>query len=160
MEQINLKQLEINKLKRDKSNYIDKHMSTKKDKDEERIYEKKKADFDAKVKILKSEIDGLDEGERNEIIEIEAMMSIMFNADKYYKKASYVQKRKIVKILFLNTLLDNQKRLHVNIKPGLEGLFSLNGGAVGSSTNYSQNGTNGTPKNLFKISLVSSRVMR
>lgn len=136
-EQVNIKQLEINRLKREKSDYIDKHMSTKKDKDEERIYEKKKADFDAKVKILKSEIDDLDEGERNEIIEIEAMMSIMFNADKYYKKASYVQKRKIVKILFSNTLLDQQKRLHVNIKPGLEGLFSLNGGGDGNRTHVS-----------------------
>lgn len=117
MEQINAKQLEINRLKRDKSDYIDKHMSTKKDREEEGIYEKKKADFESKIKILKSEIDDLDEGERNEIIEIEAMMSIMFDADKYYKKANYVQKRKIVKILFSNTLLDQQKRLHVKIKP-------------------------------------------
>lgn len=137
-EQINIKQLEINRLKRDKSNYIDKHMSTKKDKDEEKIYEKKKADFDAKMKILKSEIDDLDEGERNEILEIEAFINILNNADRYYKRASYVQKRKIVKILFSNTLLDQQKRLHVNIKPGLESLFSVNGGAVGSNTNYTQ----------------------
>jgi DNA invertase Pin-like site-specific DNA recombinase len=123
MEQINLKQLEINRLKWDKLNYIDKHMSTKKDREEERIYEKKKADFEAKIKILKSEIEDLDEGERNEIVEIEAMMSVMFNADKYYKKANYVQKRKIVKILFL--------------KPELEGLFSLNGGGDGNRTHVS-----------------------
>ncbi len=109
----------------------------KKDRDEERIYEKKKADFDARVKILKSEIDDLDEGERNEIVEVEAFINILNNADRYYKKATYVQKRKIVKILFSNTLLDQQKRLHVNIKPGLEELFSLNGGGDGNRTHVS-----------------------
>ena len=117
MEKIATKQLEINRLKSEKSKYIEKYMGIKKDREEERIYEKKKAEFDAKVKILKNDIDDLDEDERNEILETEAFINILNNADRYYKNASYVQKRKIVKILFSNTVLDHQKRLHINIKP-------------------------------------------
>ncbi len=137
MEKIANKQLEINRHKSDKSKYIEKNMGVKKDREEERIYERKRADFEAKIKILKSEIDDLDEDERNEILEIEAFINILNYADRYYKKASYVQKRKIVKILFSNTVLDQQKRLHVNIKPGLESLFSVNGGGDGNRTHVS-----------------------
>lgn len=122
-EKIASKNLEINRLKSDKSKYIDKHMGIKKDIKEERIYEAKKADFENKIRILKSEIDEIDESDRNETIELEAFMNILCNADSYYKKASYVQKRKITKILFSNIVLDHKKRLHIAVKPWLEQLF-------------------------------------
>jgi hypothetical protein len=117
MEKISSKTLEINRVKKEKSDYIENNMAVKKDREEERIYERKKLDFEKKIKVLRGEIADLDEEERNEIIEIEAFINILNDADKYYKKATYVQKRKFTKILFSNIILDQQKRLHVNIKP-------------------------------------------
>ena len=46
------------------------------------------------------------------------------NAKKYYEKATYVQKRKIIKILFLNIKINNKKELTVQIKPKLQTLFN------------------------------------
>lgn len=122
-EKIANKNLEINHIKGDQTKYINKHMGIKKDAEEQRIYEAKKADFENKIRILKWEINDIDESDRNEILEIEAFMNILSNADSYYKKASYVQKRKITKILFSNIVLDHRKRLHIAVKPWLEQLF-------------------------------------
>lgn len=123
LEKVSTKNLEINKLKSDKSKYIDKHMWIKRDIEENRIYEAKKADFENKIRILKWEIDDIDESDRNEVMEVEAFMNILTNAVPYYKNATYVQKRKISKILFLNIVVDHRKRLHVAVKPWLEQLF-------------------------------------
>lgn len=92
-------------------------MGIKKDTEEECIYEAKKTDFETKIRILKGEIDDIDESDRNEVMEVEAFMNIICNADSYYKRASYVQKRKITKILFSNIVLDHRKRLHIAVKP-------------------------------------------
>jgi hypothetical protein len=92
-------------------------MGIKRDSQEERIYEGKKSEYDNKIRILKAEIDDIDEVDRNETIETEAFMSIPCNADSYYKRATYVQKRKITKILFSNIVLDQRKRLHIAVKP-------------------------------------------
>ena len=54
---------------------------------------------------------------RNESMEVEAFMNVLCGADSYYKDASYVQKRKITKILFSNIVLDHTKRLHIAVKP-------------------------------------------
>jgi hypothetical protein len=48
------------------------------------------------------------------------------NAKDFYKRASYVQKRKIAKILFLNIKIDHEKRLQIKVKPELETLFNPN----------------------------------
>lgn len=115
--------LEINRLKSDKTSYIDRHMGIKKDIEENRVYEAKKADYEAKIRILKGEMEDIDESDRNESMEVEAFMNVLCGADSYYKDASYVQKRKITKILFSNIVLDHTKRLHIAVKPWLEQLF-------------------------------------
>lgn len=99
-------------------------MSKITDEEERRIYEETKEDFDNKVRFLRKEIEALDEGERNEIVELEVFIDLLNNAKNYYKKASYVQKRKIAKILFLNIVLDQEKRLQIKVKPELETLFN------------------------------------
>ena len=92
-------------------------MGLKKDPQEEEIYQKKKLDFENKINLLKKEINDIDESERNEIFEIEAFMKILIDTRNSYKKASFVQKNKFVKILFSNIVVDHQKRLHINVKP-------------------------------------------
>jgi len=55
---------------------------------------------------------------------LEVFIDMLNNAKGYYKKASYVQKRKIAKILFLNIKINTKKELAVQIKPELQTLFN------------------------------------
>ena len=50
------------------------------------------------------------------------------NADKYYEKASYVQKEKFINIFLLNIIYHHEKWLEIKVKPDLEELFFSNGG--------------------------------
>ena len=116
--------LEISRLKTKKDDYIRNNMSIKKDVDENKIYEDTKSDYDRKIKILRKQIEEMDDTERNEIVELEVFIDVLNNAKEYYKKASYVQKRKIAKILFLNIKINTKKELAVQIKPELQTLFN------------------------------------
>lgn len=116
--------LEIWRLKSQKDNYIKRNMWVNKDKDEERIYEKSKEDFDSKIKFLRSEIENLDEEENNEILEQETFIDMLNNAKKYYKNANYVQKWKIAKILFSNIKINTKKELVIQVKPEVQTLFN------------------------------------
>ena len=140
MERVGSKNIELNRLKSERNTYIDNHMGLKKDPQEEEIYQKKKLDFENKINLLKKEINDIDESERNEIFEIEAFMKILIDTRNSYKKASFVQKNKFVKILFSNIVVDHQKRLHINVKPWLESLFTLNGAGNGTRTHNSRHG--------------------
>lgn len=95
-----------------------------KDEDEARIYEETKEDFDRKIKSLRKQVEEMDDTERNEIVELEVFIDILNNAKNYYKKASYVQKRKIAKILFSNIKINTKKELVIQIKPELQTLFN------------------------------------
>jgi hypothetical protein len=125
-EKVASKHLEIWRLKSDKEKYIKKTLPNIRDEEERSIYEKTKNDYDRKVKLLRKETEALDEWERNEIVELEIFIDVLNNAKDYYKKASYVQKRKIAKILFLNIKINHEKRLQIQVKPELETLFNPN----------------------------------
>ena len=116
--------LEIWRLKSKKEDYIKNNMSIKKDKDETKIYEETKNDFDRKIKSLRKQVEEMDDTERNEILELEVFIDLLNNAKNYYKKANYVQKRKIAKILFLNIKINTKKGLVVQVKPELQNLFN------------------------------------
>ena len=116
--------LQIWRLKSKKETYIKNNMSIVKDEEEKRIYENEKENFDKQIKSLRKELENLDDIERNEIIELEIFIDMLNNAEKYYKKASYVQKGKIAKILFLNITIKSKKELIVHIKPELQTLFN------------------------------------
>ena len=99
-------------------------MSKVNDDEEKAIYENTRNEYDKQIKFLRKEIENLDEWERNQIVELEIFMDMLNRAEEYYKKATNVQKRKIIKILFLNIKIDSKKRLRVQVKPGLETLFN------------------------------------
>lgn len=123
-EKIASKNLEIWRLKSEKERYIRDNMKVAIDEEEKRIYNKTKDEYDSKVKLLRKEIENLDEWERNDIVELEIFIDVLNNAYNYYKRASYVQKRKISKILFLNIKIDHQKRLQIQVKPEFRTLFN------------------------------------
>lgn len=116
--------LEIWRLKKKKDEYIRNNMAKVNDDEEKRIYEETKEDYDKKIKFLRKEVENLDDTERNEIVELEVFIDILNNAKNYYKKASYVQKRKITKILFSNIKINTKKELVIQIKPELQTLFN------------------------------------
>ena len=116
--------LQIWRLKSKKETYIKNNISIVKDGEEKRIYENEKENFDKRIKFLRKELEKLDDIERNDTIELEIFIDIINNAEKYYKKASYVQKGKIAKILFLNITIKSKKELTVQIRPELKTLFN------------------------------------
>lgn len=61
------------------------------------------------------------------MMEYEAFFELLQNADQYYLEANNVQKRMISRILLLNIVLDTRKALQIQVRPGLEGLFSIIG---------------------------------
>lgn len=123
-EKVASKNLEIGRLKSEKTKYIKNNMSYKKDSEENEIYENTKIDYDKKISLLRKEIEALDDGERNQMIELEIFIDVLNNAHNYYKHANYVQKRKIAQILFLNIKIDHKKRLLIQVKPEFETLLS------------------------------------
>lgn len=92
-EKIASKNLEIWRLKANKERYIKNNLPNIKDEEERNIYNQTRDDYDRKVKMLRKEIEDLDEWERNEIVELEVFIEVLNNAKNYYKKASYVQKK-------------------------------------------------------------------
>lgn len=123
-EKVASKTLEIWRLKAKKENYIKNNLPNIRDEEEREIYEKTKLEFNKKVRFLRKEIMALDEWERNEIVELEVFIDVLNNAKSYYKRANFVQKKKIAKILFLNIKINAKKELAVQVKPELQTLFN------------------------------------
>jgi len=98
-------------------------MSIKKDKEEEKIYEKEKARYDLITNNIKEKIASLEAIERNKLIEFESFIKTLQNAHKYYRNATYVQRRKIAKILILNIVVTARKQVQINFLPIFRPLF-------------------------------------
>jgi hypothetical protein len=100
-------------------------MSKVNDDEEKRIYNETRDEYDRKIKVLNNELQDIDISERNEILELEAFKYVINNSKSYYKRANYVQKRKISKLLFSNIKIDHEKRLQIQVKPELKALFNV-----------------------------------
>lgn len=122
--------IEIWRIKNKRSEYIKNNMNLKKDALEEEIYEKTKNEFEEKIDFLYEQVKNLEKNERNEIVELEVFINLLNNAKEFYKKANYVQKGKIAKILFLNIKIDNKKSLKIQVKPVFQDLF------IGNNLNW------------------------
>jgi len=51
------------------------------------------------------------------VLEMESLLKMLKKPVEYYQKATYVQQQKICKILLLNIVVDNKKRLTLRVKP-------------------------------------------
>lgn len=109
--------LDISRIRKERDEYIEKNMHIEKDKEEQRIYNEKRERFEKRIDFYTNQMSQLNTNERSEMAEIEAFIAIFQNAAKLYQKASNVQKGRIIEILFLNITVDDQKRLHLAIKP-------------------------------------------
>jgi len=117
-------QFEINKINWKKTEYIKKNMHIKdKDAEEERIYNRAKKDFDNQIDILRNDLTDLDNSERHTIKEFEIFIKILQKAPQYFKKATYVQKRKITDLTILNISITPEKEVVIRVHPWLEDIF-------------------------------------
>ena len=123
-EQIWKKNLAISRVKNKRDRFVKDNMKFKKDKLEWEVYKKEVERYNSEIEFLRKEIQDLDKWERDQILELEVFINVLNNAKEYYIKWNYVQKGKIVSILFSNILLDSKKRLQIQVKPGLETLFN------------------------------------
>ncbi len=137
-EENNRIQLAINRIKWEKTKYISKHLHIKNmDNEENRIYEMTKKQYDDEVNLLRKAIIKLDDSERNIIKEFEIFVKVLQGAPEYFKKASYVQKRKITDLTISNITITAEKQVQLKLRPWLEDIFDakiLNGGGDGSRT--------------------------
>jgi len=111
-------QLEINRLKSQKEEYIEKNMHmNNRDKEEERIYQSAKARYDTEIDFLRKQMAELDQSERDYIKEFEIFVKILQKAPQYFRKASYVQKRKITDLTISNITITAKKRVKITVLP-------------------------------------------
>ena len=122
-------QLQYNALESEKKKYITENarMATIWE-EEATVYNDKKKYYDRCLDTIKEELDSLNEEWRNIVLELEAFVWLMNDASKRYAKWSFVQKREISKIIFLNIIVDKKKKLHLAVKPIFNNLLSSNGG--------------------------------
>jgi len=116
--------LRLNKVSSQRTQYIKDNMKFKKDKEELAVYENERKKFDMQIESIKEEIDNIEISERDRLMEFEVFINILQKSGKYYRKANYVQKAKIFEAVFLNIVVNKQKRLTLAVKPWLESLFS------------------------------------
>ena len=126
-EELRKLQLQQNALKKRKKDYIKDNMQVANTgKEEMEVYQNAKKDYDKMLLNLKHQIDALEEQERNEIFEIEAVVELMSNAYENYKKGWFVRRRKITSILFSNIEITKKKQVKITPKSSLELLFQNN----------------------------------
>jgi len=119
----NVIQFEINKLEWKKAEYIKRNMHIKKDNDEEWIYQTQKKDFDNMIEVLKGERTWIEDNARDTLLEFEVFVQILQKAPLYYKKATYVQKRKISSLFVSNITVTSKKQVIIKVYPQLGDLF-------------------------------------
>lgn len=97
-----------------------------KDEEEQKLYLKKKQEFDDKEDKINIELSWLTVSARNKEMEFSIFAKMLKNAGNYYKKASNVQKKKICKLLVSNIVVDSKKRLRVERNPSALSIFWKN----------------------------------
>lgn len=94
--------------------------------EEDEIYSNKLNQFNEDIEKVKNKISEIWDNEDNNIRNFEIFVNIIRDSSNYYKKATYVQKRKICRLLFLNIIVNSQNQVIINGKRWLEWLFSAN----------------------------------
>lgn len=69
---------------------------------------------------------GTDQSERDTLKEFEAFVKILTDSADYFKNATYVQKRKISDLFFLNIILTPEKTVAIEVREWLQDIFTKN----------------------------------
>jgi len=120
-------QLSYNNVTSDRDEYLQKMMWKDLDTNEEKIYQKKKNEFESTLQNIKSEQEALESINRDLILEFEALGKLAENIVMYYKNSDYVRKRSLISIFVSHIVVTKQKKLTIAVKPIFESLFVWNG---------------------------------
>ncbi len=122
-------QLQINSIQSKKAKFETDNLNpANRDEEGEKLYQQRKKEYQDQIEFHENQIKKLNSDEEIEILNTQTMIKFMKNAHQYYDKCSYVQKARIVKILFLNIIYHHQNWLEIRINPDMEELFCRNGG--------------------------------
>lgn len=75
---------------------------------EEEVYQSERKGFESLLASLKEDLTKNERKDTATVMEFEAFIGFLKNADVYYEKANYVQKRKIASILISNIKISPQ----------------------------------------------------
>jgi DNA invertase Pin-like site-specific DNA recombinase len=89
-----------------------------------KVYHKKQKDINEEIDYIDKQLLLLKESWRNYVFELEHFLKFMKNAVPLYQNATFVQKKKIHSILFLNIVINEKKQVLIKVKDHLKGLFS------------------------------------
>jgi DNA invertase Pin-like site-specific DNA recombinase len=84
-------------------------------------YARMSADLDQRKKLIRKD-------QEITIQEKQDFVRTIQNLSAFWKRASYVQKHRILELTCLNIIVNDKKQLRINILPELESLFILRGG--------------------------------
>lgn len=125
------KQLQIqeNRLTGERDSYVDGviKQGRKFDDVEFKAYNKTRAEYDKKIILIRKELEELNKDTDDEVLSMETIMKFFSNVAGYYQKATYVQKREIINILFSNIIIHPNESLEIKVRENLEYLFSRDG---------------------------------
>lgn len=117
--------LQISKLEKRELELITINTGRIRDETEDIIYQKEKINIRNLIKEKKEELDDLDKKLRDLIFEFETTTSFLRDGYNTFINASYVQKRKIVEILFLHIKITPEKVIKFTFHEGMDEFFPI-----------------------------------
>jgi len=120
--------LALNRVRTEKKDYMSRNLLSgiKLDKEENEVYQREKELFQEQINTIQRNIKELTDSERDMEFEMEYTLRLLRDAWKLFKKANYVQKRLITKLLVSNIVVSPKKQLTINYKPWLARFFWSN----------------------------------
>jgi hypothetical protein len=109
--------IEINRITKDKTDFIKKNLGERRSIEEDNVYQDELKRYDEKISFIEKEQSKVTINERNEIMEFQVFVEILQNSSARYRKLNYVQKRNLIGMFFSNIIVDNKKRLAVQANP-------------------------------------------
>lgn len=113
----------IQKLQEKKDELLTINIWNKRDEEEEKIYQKEKTKLNLIIKEKEKENIRLNEDFDNNLFEFEIVLNFMKNAYQTYIKADFVQKRKIIEILFLHIKITPNNVIKFTFNEGIKDFF-------------------------------------
>jgi len=117
-------QIQRNNINKDLSTFLTKCLWQDRTSIEEEAYQQEVIRLEKLIESLDNDIDELRENDRDIILEFKVLWNFINNAEQYYVKATYVQKRKINEILFSNIKI-SPRGVCVVPRQWLEDIFNL-----------------------------------
>lgn len=126
-EQKRILNIQIWKMENNLKDFIKNNLWKQRDEREEKIYQEEKRKLEKVIDDLNNQMDDVNKKNRDVLFEYEVIMDLFRNAHQIYKNGSYVQKRKINEILFLNIKITPRKSVILELNEGLDFFFNING---------------------------------